>query len=357
MPGSVRMGLLAAALATMSGCSLTYYWQAAAGHLDLVRRRTPIETVLEDPAQSPAVKESLRRVVEMRRFAVDVLGLPDNDSYMSYADLQRPYVVWNVVAAAEFDVVPQQWCFVFLGCVSYRGYFSRDAAETYAATLREEGFDTYVAGASAYSTLGYFADPVLNTMLAGGEAYVAGILFHELAHQKSYLRGDSDLNEAFATAVQQYGTLAWLEEHGAPEEVEAFRRGLRRQDGFTALVAEQRERLSALYASGMAVDDLRPAKAAAFARMREDYARLKQSWGGIGEYDGWFEQPLNNAQLASVATYRRWLPGLSWYLERNGLEALYAQMERLEALGARERERELEAWLDAADPAGRFEVG
>ena len=346
---SIRVVLLVVSLAALSGCSLPYYWQAAAGHLDLVRRRVPIEAALDDPAQPVAVKDSLRRVVEMRRFAVDVLGLADNDSYSSYADLERPYVVWNVVAAAEFDVAPQQWCFAFLGCVSYRGYFSRDAAAVFAAALGDEGFDTYVAGTSAYSTLGYFADPVLNTMLAGGEAYVAGILFHELAHQKSYVKGDSDLNEAFATAVQQFGTRAWLDAHGAPEDIEVFHRRLARQDDFTALIAAQRERLLAIYASGMAVDDMRAAKAAAFARMREDYARLKRAWGGVGEYDGWFEQPLNNAQLASVATYRRWLPGLSWYLERHGLEALYAQMERLEDLSVEERERELEAWLEAAD--------
>jgi predicted aminopeptidase len=349
MIGWIRVGLAVVSLAGASGCSLSYYWQAAAGHLDLVHRRVSIEAALDDPAQPAAVKDSLRRVVEMRRFAVDVLALPDNDSYSSYVDLGRPYVVWNVVAAPEFGVAPEQWCFALLGCVSYRGYFSRDAAEAFAATLAGEGFDTYVAGASAYSTLGYFDDPVLNTMLAGGEAYVASLLFHELAHQKAYIRGDSDLNEAFATAVQQFGTLAWLELHGAPEDVEAFRRRLARQEDFTALIVAQRDRLVALYSTHMTAGDMRAAKAAAFAQMREDYARLKRAWGGVGEYDGWFEQPLNNAQLASVATYRRWLPGLNWYLEHHGLEELYAQMDLLEALGMEDRERKLEAWGEAAD--------
>jgi len=335
----------------MSGCVLPYYWQAAAGQLDLVRRRVPIETVLEDPSQPDRVKASLRRVVAMRRFAVDELGLPDNDSYATYADLERPYVVWNVVAAGEFSVEPEQWCFAFIGCVSYRGYFSRDAAEEFAATLRERGLDTYVAGATAYSTLGYFADPVLNTMLDGGDAYVAGVLFHELAHQRFYLRGDSALNEAFATVVQQYGTVQWLASHGAADDVTAYERRLARQDDFTALVAAQRERLAALYGSGAPPDALRADKAAAFETMRTEYARYKAAWGGVTDYDAWFSQPLNNAQLASVSTYRRWLPGLRGYLDQHGLDGLYAQMDALAELDESAREQRLEALL-AADPSG-----
>ena len=149
----------------MTGCTLPYYWQAATGHLDLVRKRVPIEAVLEDPAQPAAVKETLLLVLDMRQFAVEELELPDNKSYRSYVDLERPYVVWNVVAAEEFGVDAKQWCFALLGCVSYRGYFAREDAEDFAASLRAGGLETYVAGASAYSTLGYFADPVLNTCL------------------------------------------------------------------------------------------------------------------------------------------------------------------------------------------------
>lgn len=349
MPSPIRACLVVGALAAVSGCALPYYWQAAAGQFDLVRKRVPIERVLEDPTQSPAVKETLRLVIDMRRFAVEVLDLPDNDSYRSYADLRRPYVVWNVVAAGEFEVDPMQWCFALLGCVSYRGYFSQEAAQEYAASLDAEGFDTFVAGASAYSTLGYFSDPVLSTMLVGGESYIAGILFHELAHQKAYVKGDSDLNEAFATAVQQYGTSAWLAARGSAQDVEAYRRRLQRQADFTTLVALQRDRLMTIYASEMSEADIRAAKAAAFARMREDYARYKSGWGGATEYDAWFDRPLNNAQIASVATYRRWLPGLLWYLQHNGLAALYDQMTALEALPEADRAQRLQAWVDAAD--------
>ena len=348
----VRWSLVAAALMVISGCALPYYWQAASGHFDLLRRRTPIESVLEDPSQPPHVRQALERVVVMRAFAVEHLGLPDNRSYRSYVDIERPYVVWNVVAAEEFAVDPMQWCFPMVGCVSYRGYFSRPAAEEFAATLSGRGMDTYVAGATAYSTLGYFSDPVLNTMLAGGEHYIAGILFHELAHQKFYLRGDSELNEAFATAVQQHGTAEWLSVHGTPETVTAYRRRLRRQADFTALVAAQRDRLQSIYAAGTSVEDRRTAKQAAFARMRQDYARLKSEWGGVTDYDNWFAGPLNNARLASVSTYRRWLPGLIWYIEQHGLPALYSRMAEIEELGEAERAQRLQSWLDAAQTSG-----
>jgi predicted aminopeptidase len=343
-----RWSVLVTVLPLVSGCALPYYWQAASGHLDLLRKRTPIEAVLEDPSQPPDVKQALRRVVDMRAFAIDQLGLPDSRSYQSYVDLERPYVVWNVVATGEFAVDPMQWCFPMVGCVSYRGYFSRDAAEQFAATLSERGMDTYVAGATAYSTLGYFADPVLNTMIAGGEQYIAGILFHELAHQKFYLRGDSDLNEAFATAVQQHGTAEWLAMHGSSQAVAAYRSRLQRQADFTAIVAAQRSRLQAIYAADSADETKRDAKRAAFTRMREDYEDLKQSWGGVTEYDNWFAQPLNNAQLASVATYRRWLPGLSWYIDQNGLAALYEQMAEIENMPEADRDTLLQSWLEAA---------
>jgi len=343
-----RWSLLVFALPLASGCALPYYWQAASGHLDLLRKRTPIESVLEDPTQPPDVKQALRRVVDMRAFAVDALGLPDNRSYQSYVDLERPYVVWNVVAAEEFAVDPMQWCFPMLGCVSYRGYFAREAAEEFAADLGEGGMDTYVAGVSAYSTLGYFADPVLNTMLAGGEHYIAGVLFHELAHQKFYLRGDSEINEAFATAVQQYGTVEWLAVHGSAQAVAAYRSRLRRQEDFTTLVAAQRARLQTIFAAEMTDEAKRDAKQDAFTRMRVEYEQLKRSWGGVTDYDSWFARPLNNAQLASVATYRRWLPGLSWYIDQHGLAALYERMLEIEDMSEEARASLLESWLDAA---------
>ena len=327
----------------VSGCALPYYWQAAAGQLELLSERLPITEVLDDPEQSAATREALRRTLEMRQFAVAELGLPDNDSYRSYADLGRPYVVWNVVAAEEFSVEPRRWCFPIAGCVTYRGYFAQRDAERYAETLSAAGFDTYVAGASAYSTLGYFSDPILSTMLTGGEQYIAAVLFHELAHQLFYIKGDTELNEAFATAIEEYGTQQWLLREGDRRAVEAYRRRLQRREDFYRLITRQQTRLRALYERPSTPESMRAAKREAFQTLISEYAVLRADWGGASDYDAWFSRPLNNAQLASVVTYGRWLPSLREYLRSHGLQALYAEMKRLEALPREARQTRLAA--------------
>ena len=179
---------LCALASTTAGCAAPYYWQAIGGQLELLRKREPIEEVIADPAVDPKLKTTLTRIATMRRFAVDELGLPSNDSYTTYVALDRPYVVWNVVATDEFSVDPQRWCFPFAGCVAYRGYFDKAAADRFAAKLAADGLDVQSGGSTAYSTLGYFDDPVLSTMVNGGEQYVASLLFHELAHQQLYVK-------------------------------------------------------------------------------------------------------------------------------------------------------------------------
>jgi predicted aminopeptidase len=333
---------------TLSSCALPFYWQAIGGQLELLRKRTPIDALLADPHVDPSLRTTLSGVAQIRRFAVAELQLPDNDSYTSYADLGRPYVVWNVVAADEFSVQPKRWCFPFAGCVAYRGFFERRDAERFQARLARQGLDTYLGGASAYSTLGYFADPVLSTMIGGGEEYIASLLFHELAHQKLYVKNDSEFSEAFATAIEEYGTERWLEERKQLDALDRYQRRQRRRSEFAALVLNQQARLTAAFAGTDPPEAKRAAKAQVFDSMRAEYAVLKARWGGTSDYDPWFAQPLNNAMLASIATYRRWLPGLRWRLRQAGLDTFYAEMSSLAALPAQQREARLEAWLREA---------
>jgi predicted aminopeptidase len=340
--------VLAAASVSTASCALPFYWQAIGGQLELLRKRTPIETLIADPATDPELRERLAAVAQIRQFAVTSLQLPDNDSYTSYADIGRPYVVWNVVAADEFSVNPKRWCFPFAGCVAYRGFFERTSAERFQASLTRQGLDTYLGGASAYSTLGYFADPVLNTMLGGGEQYIASLVFHELAHQKLYIKDDSEFNEAFATAIEEYGTQLWLHGRGDQEQVARYQQRLRYRADFAGLVLAQQARLTATFAGLDAPDAKRAAKTRVFQLMRAEYAALKNEWGGTTDYDAWFAQPLNNAVLASVATYRRWLPGLRWRLREVGLESFYAEVAALAALSPDEREARLTSWLHRA---------
>ena len=374
--GVPRTVIVIGAAALLGGCSLPYYWQAVSGQLSLLSKRVPIETVLEDPQTSEQTRNALNTVLEARRFAVDELGLPDNRSYATYVDLDRNTgaaasgdaapeqdsgappagnarrarnsAVWTVVAAAEFSVDPRTWCFLFAGCVSYRGYFSEEAARRYAARLEAEGLDVLVGGASAYSTLGYFADPVVSTMIGGPDYRIAELLLHELAHQKFYLKGDSDLNEAYATAVAEYGTQRWLMQTGDTDSLDAYRQEALIQTQFAELISRQRERLRAIYAGTGPAAEKRRAKADAFETLRSEYAALKDSWDGRANYDAWFSRALNNAHIASVATYRYWVPGLRWLLETNGLDVFYDEVEALGGLDAEERRLHLQGWRERA---------
>lgn len=340
----VALPCLAVIAVSMSSCSLPYYWQAVGGQLELLRKRTPIENLLVDPEVDPALKQKLSYVSELRQFASAVLELPDNDSYTTYADLERPYVVWNVVAAQEFSVDPMRWCFPFAGCVAYRGFFDRDRAQQYQARLSARGLDTYSGGSNAYSTLGYFSDPILNTMIGGGRESIASVLFHELAHQKLYVKGDSELSEAFASVIEEHGTERWLRQQGDFEALEAYGSRLGRRAEFAEIVSRQQLRLREIFARSTADEEKRKQKAAAFDLMRQEYEAVRASWAEGPNYDAWFEQPLNNAALAAVATYRRWVPALRTRLERIGLTAFYVDMEELSALDAEERNARLQSW-------------
>jgi predicted aminopeptidase len=326
------------------GCAnIGYYLQSVRGQLDIWQRERAIEAVIRDPETPAGLREKLERVVQIRDFASRELKLPDNPSYRRYADLGRPYVVWNVFAAEEFSVEPRKWCFLFAGCVAYRGYFDRAAAEDFAADLARQGYDVYVAGVPAYSTLGWFADPVLSTFIRFPESEVARLIFHELAHQVVYVRDDSVFNESFAVAVEIEGVRRWLGSTGDERGKTEFRKVQQRRADFVALIQDYRAKLDALYRMPIAPEAMRARKAALFAELEREYARLKAAWGGFTGYDDWFAAKPNNAQIASVAIYTRQVPAFQALLEREGgdLERFYAAVRKLAALDREERDRRL----------------
>ena len=327
-----------------SGCSnVGYYWQSMSGQLDIWRRERPIEEVIADPASAQVLKERLARVTGIRDFASRELALPDNRSYKSYVDLERPFVVWNVFATPEFSVQPMQWCLLFAGCVSYRGYFSKEEAERFAAGLA--GNDVYIGGVPAYSTLGYFDDPVLNTFVHYPEYEVARLLFHELAHQVAYAKDDSVFNESFAVSVEQEGLRRWLAKNGDERQREGVERAQRVRSEFIGMVGEYRARLAALYRTRIAPDAMREKKREIFASLEAEYRERRKNWGGFTGYDRWFANNPNNAQLASVAIYTRLVPQFEALLAREGgdLGRFYAAVKELAALPKDERHARLEA--------------
>ena len=232
---------LVAGAAAIGGCSsLGYYAQSIDGHFAMLRAARPIPEIVADPGTAEPLKQRLQRAQQIRAFASRELGLPENGSYRSYADLQRPFVVWNVFAAPELSLDLKQWCSPVVGCATYRGYFERDAAERAAVELRAEGYEVNVAGVPAYSTLGWFSDPLLNTFIGGTEGQLAGLVFHELAHQVVFVGGDTTFNESFATAVEREGVRRWLNANGSDASRKAYAEFAQRRSGFLNLLLQYR---------------------------------------------------------------------------------------------------------------------
>src|ERR1700730_13547316 len=328
----VRALLLAAACTLLSGCGTLYLTQAASGQWQVLRQRVPIDTLLGDPRTPPALRAHLQEVRAAREFASRELGLPDNGSYRSYADIGRPYVVWNVVAAPEFSVSPKRWCFPIAGCVAYRGYFREQRAREFAASLAVRGFDVSVDGVPAYSTLGKFADPVLSSMLRYGDDELAATIFHELAHQLLYVRDDSEFNEAFATTVEDAGLERWLRHQGASERLPQFRERPAQRGGCVSRLAQGRARLALLYASGVAREELRSGKARILAALAADIRALELREGvSYPLYEEWIAAGLNNARLASVSTYYGCVSGFTRLLTQaaDDLTRFYAAAREL----------------------------
>ena len=340
------IGVFALAAFALAGCgTVPYYWQAANGQFELWRKARPIDDWLADPATSEPLQGRLRQVQQIRAYASHDLALPDNGSYRSYADLGRPYVVWNVIAAPELSLQAKQSCFPVAGCVDYRGYFAEHDARGFADGLARAGYDTYVGGVPAYSTLGWFDDPVPSTVINYSDSELARLIFHELAHQVLYVQDDTVFNESFASAVEQEGVKRWVQARGSPEMLAQFERSQGRRRQFIDLVLDYRGRLEKLYALPVSDEEKRALKAQTFEAMRGDYGELKRSWGGAAGFDGWFAGPLNNAQIISVASYSQQVPAFQALLaqEQGDMKRFYGAARALAKLPKPERDAQLAA--------------
>lgn len=352
--------LLVLVVLGVSGCqTLSYYGQAIQGQYQIVTHQQKIEKLLADPDTPAPLKAKLQLVQTLRTFAAKDLKLPVDGHYQKYVDVQRPYVVWNVEAAREFSLEAKSWWYPFVGSLDYRGYFSESGARKYAARLEKKGYEVCVEGVTAYSTLNWFRDPLLNTFIFEPETDLAETLFHELGHQRVFTHDDTDFNEAFATTVGQEGARRWLRAKGDGAEGEKYLAELRRHDQFVHLILATRQRLAALYgdertakgdlkATGKkratAPEELRRQKQQVLERLQEEYRKLKiEQWGGDAQYDEWFVHGVNNAKLNSVAAYYDLVPGFERLLEQNGgdLERFYQAARQLAKRPKKERESRL----------------
>jgi len=335
-----RLALLGL-VALLSACSeLQYYRQSIEGQLDIVNRRQAIDSLVTDVGQDVHLRERLARVSELRAFAIRELGLPDTGSYTQYADLDREYAVLGLYAAPEFSIDLKTWCYPVVGCAAYRGYFDRPMLTAYAEELQNQDYETYIAVVPAYSTLGWFDDPVLNTVLDWPEPQLAGLIFHELAHQKLYVKGDTVFNESFATAVERLGVERWLERSGDRAAVEHYRNYWSYRRQVVELIIEGRNQLQALYGQDLRPEVMRAGKRRYLQALQRQYQALRQSMPFDPGYDAWFSVGLNNSKLGAVAAYNRYVSAFLAMLERQkgDFPAFYAEAARIGKMPPAQRE-------------------
>ncbi|PLY03962.1 MAG: aminopeptidase [Desulfuromonas sp.] len=346
MTAWIRGLALLALLPALTACGdLGYYLQCARGHLGIMAATRPIERVIADPATTETTRERLETVVAMRNFAVSELALPDNDSYRRYADIGSPYVIWNLVAAEEFSLQPYQWCFPIAGCVPYKGFFSENGAQRLANKLRGQSYEVDVYGVEAYSTLNWFADPVLNTFIATPDSRLAGLLFHELAHQLIYIADDTPLNEAFAMTVQNEGVRRWFERQEDADQWQLYVEQQRQGENFRAFLRSIRNELEQLYIRELSAAQMRREKLQIFSHAKETYVALKKAGQFDSRYDAWMSKGLNNARLAGIATYDELRPEFQALLISydNELPRFYVKVRELTQLPPEQRQAFLRA--------------
>jgi len=349
---------LAAMLLAVSGCqTIGFYAQAAKGQYQILAHKKSIDKLIADPETPATLRDKSKLVEQLRDFAKDQLQLPVDGDYLKYVDVHRPYVVWNVRATPQFSLQPRTWWYPLVGSLEYRGYFSEHGATNYAARIAKKGDDVYVDGVEAYSTLGWFKDPVLNTFIGLSEPELAEVIFHELGHRRVFARGDTDFNEAYATTVGQEGARRWLRASGKTNLLEKYTVAIHRNDQFVHLIMSTREQLEKVYGDTLDKDgkvkaakipplppaQLQEQKQRVFANLRSHYEQLKASWGGYKGYDDWFSRELNNAQLNTIANYYDFLPAFQRLLDLNGgnMEKFYSAVERLSKMDKDQRHQAL----------------
>ncbi|MEG1040517.1 MAG: aminopeptidase [Pseudomonas sp.] len=329
-------------LGLLNGCSsVSYYGQLASGQWQLLQARKPVAELVTAPDTPEKLRQQLLQAEQARAFASAQLKLPDNRSYRVYADIGRPFVVWNVFATPELSLEPETHCFPIAGCVAYRGYYSQGAARGAAAMQKQQGLDVYVGGVEAYSTLGWFDDPILSSMLGWGDERLAAVIFHELAHQQVYVQDDTAFNESFATFVEQEGARQWSAARGLPQQTQDDNQ---QREQFIALVLASRERLKTLYAAPLSVPAKRAGKQAEFERLRREYRALRDSqWGGKGRFDAWINAPMNNAKLLPFGLYDQWVPAFAALFAEVGgdWQVFYARVAAWGKLAPVERQQAL----------------
>jgi predicted aminopeptidase len=338
----------------LSACSdIGYYWHSTKGHLALMNKRVDIDVMLQQPDLDSDLRQRLLLVQQIREFSIDQLALPESGSYTSYAQLDRPYVLRNLFAASEFSTQLHSWCYPIVGCTSYRGYYDEELLNEYVMQLKAQNFDTYISYVPAYSTLGWFDDPVLSSFIDWPDYRLAGLLFHELSHQRIYIDDDTQFNESLSVAVQLAGTGLWLKSANESAQMDEFERWIEYRREVILLIEATREKLRQLYETESEDAIKRDKKAAIFTTSREGYAVISERLNYKDGFEGWFAGELNNAKIGSVSAYNTYTPAFMAMLKAldYNFSAFFDSVEEIGEMDRAAREQCLASWIDGT-PVG-----
>ena len=335
----VNTVVLFLSLGLLAACNeMQYYRQSMQGQFDIWSQAQDIETLLSGDNLDAEVRNQLRLVLQAREFAGDVLDLSFNDSYTRYVDLNRDYVVKNLYAAEEFSTQLYSWCYPIIGCANYRGYFALAMLNRYRQQLSVQGYDTYVGEVTAYSTLGWFDDPVLSTFVGLPDYRLVGLIFHELAHQQLYIGGDTSFNESFATAVEQAGLEQFYGAGDDAQQLQRYRHYRQRMAAAVNLAAQAREELESLYRQPLSDPTKRRQKEQVLARLQGQFAGLKNHQTPV----------FNNARLGAMAAYHQYVPAFLNILNshQRNYPRFYLHVRKLGQLESGQREMCLARWSE-----------
>lgn len=339
--------LFAISLLLLTACAdIGYYWHSTKGHLSIMNQRVDITAMLEDSDLDTELRSRLLLVQQIRAFSIEALALPDNGSYTNYAKLDRPYVLKNLFAAPEFSTRLLSWCYPIAGCASYRGYYDEDLLAEFVANLEEDSTDIYIGKVPAYSTLGWFDDPVLSSFIHWPDARLAGLIFHELTHQRLYVDSDTQFNESLASAVQQMGTERWLKSKQKTSEIEQYRRSLLYSQAVIESIEQTRSELDRLYQTDQPPEIKREKKQSILDNAVEHHATLAKSFDKKTGYTHWFASGLNNAKLASISAYNTHVPAFIHIMnaQKSDFEKFFHTVETISKLPRPKRDSCLDAW-------------
>ncbi|WP_075090885.1 aminopeptidase [Haloferula sp. BvORR071] len=312
------LGLALPLTLLLASCqTVQFYSQAVSGQVEIFQKSKPIPPIIADPATPPKLKKQLQSVQEIRQFATGHLTLPGDESYGKYADLGRPYVVWTLYAAPEFSLEPKTWWYPTLGKLDYRGFFKKEEADELTLKLRAQGYDVQSGGTDAYSTLGWFHDPVLNTFVDASDIDLAELIFHELTHRRLFRNGDTTFNESLANAVAEESVKRWLRYHKRTGDLKNYEARLVRRGQFYDQIDRTRADLKALYASNKPPAEMRRDKARIFHQLQDNFRELRRRWGGRG-LENWLKEDINNAHLVALTTYQHHVPAFHKLLAECG---------------------------------------